>query len=294
MKPIHAIFLILLSLLLPLFGTAQTPIWTPLELNFQSSKAYANPLYDLNQFYATFTSPTGRTQQINGFWDGENQFKVRFAPDETGNWTYVTHCSDAQNEGLHAQSGTFACVANTSKLPLFQHGALRRSAGDYHLVHDDGTPFFFTGCTAWNGALKSTEEEWDTYLQHRADHHYNVIQFVTTQWRGCEKDAQGEVAFTGSGRIELNTAFFQRLDKKVDKINAYGLVAAPVLLWALPQGQGRHLSPGYYLPENEAILLAKYLVARYGGHQVIWFLGGDGRYVNEYEQRWKNIGRAVF
>ena len=41
-------------------------------------------------------------------------------------------------------------------------------------------------------------------------------------------------------------------------------------------------------------MLAKYLVARYGGNQVIWILGGDGRYINEYEQRWKRIGREVF
>ena len=67
-----------------------------------------------------------------------------------------------------------------------------------------------------------------------------------------------------------------------------------MLLWAYPYGQGRDLSPGYYLPQNEAILLAKYIVARYGGNHVVWILGGDGRYINEYEQRWKNIGRGVF
>ena len=54
------------------------------------------------------------------------------------------------------------------------------------------------------------------------------------------------------------------------------------------------MSPGYYLPEPEAILLAKYIVARYVGNQVVWILGGDGRYIEQYEQRWKTIGRAVF
>jgi hypothetical protein len=41
-------------------------------------------------------------------------------------------------------------------------------------------------------------------------------------------------------------------------------------------------------------MLARYIVARYGGNQVVWFLGGDGKYVEEYEQRWKTIGRGVF
>src|SRR5690606_24083957 len=92
----------------------------------------------------------------------------------------------------------------------------------------------------------------------------------------------------------LNTEFFKRLDKKVDRINAHGLVAAPVLLWALPVGSGRELSPGYTLPDAEAILLARYMVARYGGNHVIWFLGGDGQYTDSFEQRWKTIGRGVF
>jgi hypothetical protein len=279
---------------LPCAGRAGTPLWTRLELAFQSSQPYANPLYDLRAFSATFTSPTGRTLRRHGFWDGGDRFKVRFAPDEPGEWTYRTHSSDTGNAGLHGRTGTFTCEPPRSPLPLFRHGALQRSPGRHHLIHADGTPFFFTACTAWNGALKSTDEEWDTYLAHRAQHHYNVIQFVTTQWRGAEQDARGEVAFTGSGRIALNPAFFQRLDRKVDRINDHGLIAAPVLLWALPTGAGRHLSPGYHLPEPEAILLARYLVARYGGHQVIWFLGGDGKYVGEYEQRWKTIGRAVF
>lgn len=287
--------ILLLLLSLSSFSTkAQTEIWHPFELSLTSNEEYRNPLYEIKHFYAAFTSPSGRTQRINGFWDGDRQFKVRFAPDEVGEWTFTTHCSKAEDTGLHGLQGKFQCNPNTSTLALYQKGSLRRSRGNYHIEHADGTPFFYTACTAWNGALKSTPEEWDKYLTQRADKHYNVIQFVTTQWRGCERDHAGEVAFAGSGRIEVNPAFFQRLDKKVEEINAHGLIAAPVLLWALPFADGRELSPGYYLPQEEAILLARYLVARYGGHQVIWILGGDGKYTGELEQRWKIIGRGVF
>jgi hypothetical protein len=45
---------------------------------------------------------------------------------------------------------------------------------------------------------------------------------------------------------------------------------------------------------DEAVLLAKYIVARYQGNQVIWILGGDGRYFGEFEDRWKAIGQKVF
>ena len=269
-------------------------VWMKYEKQFESGKAYENPLYDVKEFAARFTSPSGRVKKIHGFWNGGRDWRVRFCPDEKGTWTFETSCSDAQNKGLHGVKGSFECVANESKLDIYTKGGIVRPKGCYYLTHADGTPFFFTACTAWNGALKSTDEEWPRYLRHRVEHGYNVIQFVTTQWRGGDKDAEGRVAFEGSGKIRINTDFYKRLDGKVDQINEHGLVAAPVLLWALPVAAGRELSPGYYLPENEAILLARYMVARYGGNHVIWFLGGDGRYVDEYEQRWKTIGRGVF
>lgn len=278
----------------PALLNAQTGRWMKYEQIFQSDKTYENPLYNVQKFTVRFSSPSGRLKIISGFWDGGKTWRVRFAPDEVGTWTYTTECSDQTNVGLHNQKGTFACVEKASPHDIYSKGTIIHPKGTYYLSHADGTPFFYTACTAWNGALKSTDAEWDTYLKDRVANHYNVIQFVTTQWRGGSKNSQGQVAFTGSGRITLNPEFFQHLDKKVDEINAHGLVAAPVLLWALPTGSGRELSPGYYLPDQEAIMLARYMVARYGGHQVIWILGGDGEYQKEFEQRWKTIGRGVF
>jgi len=280
-----------------LFSTAlfaDVEIWDMFEHEFTSAGEYDNPLYNVKEFKIEFTSPCGRIKTINGFWDGGTRWKVRFCPDETGTWTFQSSCSDVKNDGLHNISGQFECVLNASKLDIYKKGVIIHPKGSYHLTYSDGTPFFWTACTAWNGALLSTEAEWDTYLQHRVEHGYNVIQFVTTQWRGCAANSLGQAAFEGSGYITLNVDFFKHLDGKVKRINEYGLVAAPVLLWALPVGQGMELSPGYYLPVREAVLLARYMVARYGGYHIIWVLGGDGKYVDDFEQRWKNIGRGVF
>jgi len=271
-----------------------TKQWMKYEHSFISEQLYKNPIYDIKKLVVTFTSPSGRTKNINGFWDGGQNFKVRFAPDEIGEWSFKSSCSKEMDRGLHGVTGKFNCIKNDSQLAIYQRGSIQQPKGTYHLSYSDGTPFFYAGCTAWNGGLKSTVEEWDTYLQHRKDHHYSVIQFVTTQWRGADKNSLGQVAYEGAGRITVNPDFFQHLDKKVDKINEYGLIAAPVLLWALPVVQGRELNPGYVLPIDEAVLLAKYIIARYSGHQVIWMLGGDGSYRRQYEQRWLEIGRRVF
>lgn len=272
----------------------QAKQWARYEIGFESDLPYANPLYDLDSFYTVFEAPSGKTHQINGFWDGADQWKVRFMPNEVGKWTYQTYCTDEDNTGLHNQQGTFKCIKSERSHSLYQKGAIQHLKGDYHLSYADGTPFFWLACTAWNGALKSTDKEWDDYLSQREANQYSVIQLVATQWRGAETNSQLQQAYSGHGKISINPTFFQHLDKKMDQVNEHGLLAAPVLLWALPKGEGRELSPGYALPQEEAIKLARYMVARYGAHHVAWLLGGDGVYVSVFEQRWKNIGRAVF
>ena len=273
---------------------AQNPVWTKHEIHFQSSKIYDNPVYNVEDFRVTFTAPSGRERIVCGFWDGGVDWKVRFMPDEIGEWTWRTICSDKENTGLNNQSGTFECIRNRGEHLLYQKGAIEHEAGKYYLSYSDGTPFFWLACTAWNGALKSTKEDWDYYLTQRKSNHYNTIQLVTTEWRGCDKNPEGQTAIEGTGKIKIHPEFFQRIDERIDAANDKGLLVSPVILWALPFGQGRELSPGYTLPLEEAVLLAKYIVARYQGNHVVWTLGGDGKYYDDQELKWKEIGRQVF
>lgn len=274
--------------------SAQTPVWTKHEIRLQSSKTYNNPIYDVRDFKAIFTAPSGRTRTVYGFWDGGTDWKIRFMPDEKGKWTWKTICSDTENTGLHEQQGEFSCIENPRDDALFKKGAIRHEPGKYYLSYSDGTPYFWLACTAWNGALKSTGEEWEHYLNQRKSNHYNTIQLVTTEWRGADKNAEGLTAIEGTGYIRVNPEFFKRIDRRIDEVNTKGMLVSPVILWALPTGEGRHLSPGYTLPLDEAVLLAKYIVARYQGNHVVWTLGGDGRYFGDQELKWKEIGRRVF
>ncbi|SHO59974.1 DUF4038 domain-containing protein [Algoriphagus zhangzhouensis] len=276
------------------FTFGQIPIYERFEQVFTSNKTYDDPIYQVQNFEIVFTSPTGVKKTVRGFWDGGDTWKVRFMPDEIGTWTYISNSSDKGNSGLHQIEGSFECKASENELDLYQKGPIVHFPGTYQLRHQDGTPFFWTACTAWNGALKSTQEEWDYYLENRLENSYNTIQLVTTQWRGSEKNGEGEVAFTGSGHIQINPEFFKRIDERIDEANRKGLLVSPVILWALPFGDGTEYSPGYYLPIREAVILAKYIVARYQGNHVLWNLGGDGKYYGDLEDRWKSIGEQVF
>ncbi|UCC97561.1 MAG: DUF4038 domain-containing protein [Phycisphaerales bacterium] len=264
-------------------------LWMRFEDTLTSSRDYDNPVQEA-KVRVEFTSPKGTKRTLSAFWDGGRLWRVRFSPDEVGRWTYKTLCSDKSNAGLHGRSGSFECIGYRGNLELFRHGELRLSGNRRYIEHADSTPFFWLADTVWCGPLFADFEDWKVFLKDRVEKEFAAIQFVMTQWRMAETDAEDNRTFSGTDRVAVNPAYFQRLDRYVNAINDAGLLAVPVLLWAI-RGDD---NPGYYLPEDQKIVLAEYMIARYGAHQVIWFLGGDGRYSGENAETWKRVGRAVF
>jgi len=270
------------------------PKWERFEQTFLSTVTYANPPQEAS-LWVSFSSPLGERLRVPGFWDGGKTWRVRFAPHTPGKWTWQSECSDARNQGLHARSGEFFCIAPTGRTLFTRHGPVRVSGDGRSLIHDDLTPFFWLADTAWNGPLLSTPDEWALYLRERARQKFSAIQWVTTQWRAApEGDREKRPAYRGKEKIEINPAFFQRLDQKVVAMNRAGFLSVPVLLWAITGGSNPAINPGVSLPEDQAILLARYMVARWQGDAVVWILNGDGDYRGEKAARWRRIGQAVF
>jgi hypothetical protein len=268
--------------------------WGRFEQKFESGADYQNPLQEA-ALTATFTSPKGGKFKVPGFWDGRKTWRVRFSPGEEGKWSWETACSDANNKGLHQQSGSFSVSAAKGGQRFAQHGPVRVAEDGRYFAHADDTAFFWMADTGWNGALLSTDAEWDQYIAERARQKFTAVQFVTTQWRAAPTgDRDSQPAYTGKEKIVINPKFFQRLDGKIDALNQAGLLAAPVLLWAIGAGSDPNVNPGHSLPEDQAILLARYQVARWGGNQVAWLLAGDGDYRGPKAEKWHRIGRAVF
>lgn len=287
---IHSLFaIIVLFLLAPtcLVHGKPIPLWGRWERAFEADpKTYPDPTIGL---IVRLTSPTGKRYKVSAFWDGGRIWRVRFMPNEAGKWRFRT-IAYPDYAGLNAKRGSFVCRQTKDKNPFLQHGALRVSKDGSHLEHADGTPFFWLGDTAWNGALMSKTDDWNKYLENRVAKKFTAIQFVTTQWRTAPTNLEGEVAFTGKEKVQINPAFFKRIDARIDTLNAKGLLAVPVLLWAIRGDE----NPGWYLPEDQAILIEKYLVARYGAHHVVWIPAGDSTYQETNGEKWRRICRAVF
>lgn len=248
------------------------------QITLTAERDHANPFQDVD-VTVEVTSPSGTRQKIDAFWDGGRTWRARVAATERGEWTWRSTASTG-DKGL-TQHGS---LKHEGKLAT---GPLRVADSGTHFVDAAGEPFFWLGDTAWNGALRSTDEQWEKYLSTRKGQHYNVIQFVTTQWRGG-REVVPQHAFEGNENITVDPAFFQKMDRKLTAIEDHGLVPSPVMLWALNADD-----PGQALAEKDATRLAKYQVARWGAFHPAWLLGGDGRY-NKDGPRWNRIGQAAF
>ncbi|MDQ3699860.1 MAG: DUF4038 domain-containing protein [Chloroflexota bacterium] len=274
------------------------------------------------QVVAELTAPSGRRRHVPGFWDGDNTYRVRFAPDELGVWRYSagTHpgpgagatglatygeapsgnastapVAGAAWEARTSVSGTFECVSYEGDNPLYRHGRPRMAPNRRHLVHADGTPLFWLADTVWNGPMLATPEEWEHFVRTRVAQGFTAAQYVSTQYRTVPDGGPDGPPYTGDGHIEaVRPSFFRRLDARLETLAEAGLIGVPVLLWAISGGENNFANPGHVLSEADCILLARYQVALWHAHPVVWILNGDGRYTGEHAPRWQRIGRAVF
>ncbi len=275
---------LLLSLDTPCTLVASTVSkWEVFETEFRSTRTYGNPCQEV-RLNVNFVSPAGHTNRVHGFWRGGTQWAVRFSPDELGPWRYTTDCSDARNSGLHHQSGTFLCTVQSLRTDLQQHGRICVSRDGRTFQHADGTPFFWTADTVWEGPRKSTRKEWIDYIQARSRQGYNVAL-----WRVAPgTDARGRAAFRGTDPVQLHPGMLEALDERIAWLASSDLVSAIAPLWEIG------VSDEDLLPEDQVIMLLRQLVGRWDARPVAWVIAFDADTAGRRAARWRRIGRSVF
>ncbi len=246
--------------------------WSIQELEFTASQPH--PWYDF-PLQVTFThQPTGNQLTLDGYWDGDNTWRVRFTLPRSGTWTWRSTSPDS---GLDNHSGSFQVVAPL--FPLFNtnpnyHGHLQISDNGRYFTYADGTPFFWLGDTNWHlNTLQCGLEEGShgqpfyVYLQDRKAKNFTVIQ---TQYFSRSHQNEGGYAFPdnidNNGNIaNLNPLFFQALDTRLQAVWEAGFVIAAHPYWlsklniSLTDGQR----------------ISRYLLARYSAYNLVWSLSGE-------------------
>ncbi|HWD93504.1 MAG TPA: DUF4038 domain-containing protein [Verrucomicrobiae bacterium] len=286
-KPIRKLALALCLMALPLAAKAKLSLvaqWGRFETSFRSGVSYASPFQQCT-LKVTFTSPGGETNDVYGFWDGGSTWRVRFSPDRPGRWTYRTSCSDLANARLNDQTGEFVCTSPTSESRFAQHGPVQVARDRHHFEHADHSPFFWMADVAWDAPRLSNARDWATYLQVRSSQSFSAVQWAAAPGA----DEKNHSAYSGQKRITIDPEYFQRLDEKIELMNRAGLLSVIAPL-ALPSPLVQNSGVTNDLPEDQAALLVRYMVARWGAYDVAWLLTSDP---NDGE-RWLKIGREVF
>src|SRR6476620_6890408 len=94
------------------------------EWAYTSGKRYADPFNEI-ELDVVFKAPSGEEHRIPAFWSGGSQWRIRYAAQTPGRYTYRTICSDTSNRDLHDRSGTLTVEAYAGQNLLYRHGFLR-------------------------------------------------------------------------------------------------------------------------------------------------------------------------
>ncbi len=261
-----------------------------LILTFQSAKVFKNPFLDCT-VTAAFSGPSGQNIIREAYWDGENIYRVSFAPTETGIWNYCL--SAPLNTGLDQVTGQIECVPYTGDLAIYQHGFLKISSDKRYFTYDDGMPFFWLGDTHWEFSYRERWEEsnhpdMDSMFCGMVDRRFE--QGYTVYQTNLRSDALmgGEAYYWQSPGLP-NVKFYQEeLDRRMQYLADKGIVNALGFAWFCSiENQ-----------EEKYQHLARYIVARYGALPMVWTLAGEvGGYDKSrqpfYVDAWRKVALLV-
>ena len=82
------------------------PLYRVFELQLTNANTSASNKFRDVWLNTTFTSPSGRNTPFWGFYNGGDDWRLRFMPSEVGQWTFNYSFSD----GSMSSSGDFTCV----------------------------------------------------------------------------------------------------------------------------------------------------------------------------------------
>jgi hypothetical protein len=157
-----------------------------------------------------------------------------------------------------------------------RHGPLRVSRDGRHLVHADGTPFFWLGDTAWELFHRLTREEAELYLDDRQRKGFTVIQAVVlAEFDGLTApNAYGDLPLVGNDPTKLVEGYFRHVDYVVAAAERRGMYVGMLPTWGDKFNKKWGIGPEIFTPEN-ARAYGELLGRRYRSKPIVWILGGD-------------------
>lgn len=265
------------------------PKWEVHEIVLKSEKNYENPYTEV-EIKGIFTSPAGVSMEVNGFWDGQDVYKIRFTPTEEGTWTYSIS-SGTDDPGL-LQKGKLV-VAGTRNS---NHGFVRKDRENpYHFVYDDGTRYYMCGTTYYHILLNALHgEKWKTAIDSALVYGINKFRAHICPMKNASTPYENVFPFQGNmdslDHDRLNLDLWKGLDEVVQYAFEKGMVAD-----LMPFGTGK-IFYSHDIEKDKRFL--RYVLARYAAYpNVIWCLVNEWNYrhrrIDKDKPYWNDMGQIM-
>lgn len=283
-------------LLLPLLSFAQEQVerWNRFELVLKHT--YQGNAFSNVKLTAKITNKD-TSYVVDGFYDGDNIFKIRFMPEKTGTWQYVTSSNIKQ---LNNRKGSFECVAASGN----NHGMVRVN-NTYNFKYADGKQYYPVGTTAyaWNHMSKPVQELTLQTLKSSGFNKlrmcvfpkdYNLVkeepEIYPFNAVGTEKGPDGNERKTWDFTT-FNAAFFKTLEKQIDDLKEIGIEADLILFH--PYDKGRWGFDSLTMETN--VRYIKYVMARLSSFRNVWWsVANEFDYVTyKTHDDWLALAKAV-
>lgn len=277
MKNAFLISTILLLNSMLLFAQEKVEQWQRFEMSFYHKSNNLNNV----QLSAKFTSKD-TSFIVNGFYDGNNTYKIRFMPQEIGKWNYkiTSNISEINNK-----KGTFECVKARSK----NHGIVKVN-NTYHFKYANGKNYYPFGTTAYAWTHMSNDVQEETLKSLKASgfnklrmcvfpKDYDLVkeepELYPFEIKKIDTDENGNKVFTWDFD-KFNPKFFQHLEKRIDDLAALGIEADLILFH--PYDKGRW---GFDAMSNHInIKYIEHITARLSSFKNVWWsLANEWDYV---------------
>lgn len=233
------------------------------EAIFTASESWSHPYRDV-KLSAVFKGPQGESPEVEGFWYGDNQWKIRMMPTSVGHWQFTTLSNDSAMNGIE---GEFTCVESNHP------GLLMVNPEQPHtFMLSEGQPFFWFGETSW--CMMSDAVPFDgtfqAYIKKRKLQRFNGIHFVlgTGGMPVGTSNPQNEGGFLWQVQNQkINPDFFKWMDQRMAYLDSMQMAVGFFITWA------QHYEK-FDLEDFER--LERYLMARYAAYPLLyWVIVGE-------------------
>jgi hypothetical protein len=203
----------------PVFNSFTANTLTPaklgkFELNINLNAGFTNA-YDYNDIdvQCIFFAPGGRKDTVDGFFiqdyilngdgsltaSGSGTFKVRYAPNETGTWSYILSCTNSLGTATQP-SQTFQCVASSSA------GFIRKNTSNY-LNFDNGSQYIPIGENmGWQD--NNVVTDYTNWLTSLSANNGNFIRVWMSSWAFALEWKNGTNGFSGLKKYKQTSAYY--------------------------------------------------------------------------------------